>query len=333
MKFDIIRTILQKTNTNYSFENNTLAYAPANIALCKYWGKRNEQLNLPYTSSLSISLGNKGTTTSIKILSSSDSDIIFLNDQQKENDSVFATRLISFLNLFRPSTTTFFEIKTYSTIPIAAGLASSASGYAALVLALNKLFKWELSFKELSILARLGSGSACRSLWHGFVKWHAGYSDDGMDSYAEPLKMTWPDLCIGLLILSTSEKNPGSTIAMKKSLASDFFSSWLEKSKKDLSELPLSIEQHDFSNFGRIVESNALAMHSVTHTTWPPIYYSLPETIANMHLIWAMRKSGIELYFTQDAGPNLKLMFLKKDVETIKKYFKDIEIIFPFSFE
>lgn len=158
-----------------------MAFAPANIALCKYWGKRDTTLNLPLTSSLSISLGKKGATCTVQ-LSDQLQDICILNGKTLAVDSKFSTRITQFLDLFRPCEKMFFHVNSQMNIPLAAGLASSACGFASLVLALNDFFGWKLSQQELSILARLGSGSACRSLVQGFVEWQAGLRADGMDS-------------------------------------------------------------------------------------------------------------------------------------------------------
>ncbi|MCC7300566.1 MAG: diphosphomevalonate decarboxylase, partial [Verrucomicrobia bacterium] len=173
------------------------AFAPANIALCKYWGKRDAELNLPVNSSLSISLGKLGTHTAVKFSKSADK--VFLNGKPAPAD--FAARISKFLNLFRAEGQ-FFEVRTKNNIPTAAGLASSASGFAALVKALDQLFGWGFNPRELSMLARLGSGSASRSLYDGFAVWHAGVRADGMDSCSEPLSSDWKNLRIGILEVS-----------------------------------------------------------------------------------------------------------------------------------
>jgi diphosphomevalonate decarboxylase len=306
------------------------AFAPSNIALCKYWGKRNQELNLPITSSLSISLADKGATTEIKIREGAE-DLIILNNQVIDNFSSFGKRLIEFLNLFRKHNELHFTITIVSNIPVAAGMASSACGFAALILALNELYGWNLSLKELSIFARLGSGSACRSIWKGFVEWHVGLRDDGMDSHGESIFNEWPDFCIGLLILSDKEKSISSREAMQRTITtSHLYSAWPSKVSLDLSALKQAISIHDFELLGKTAESNAINMHATMLAAWPPISYYLPETMAAMHKIWNLRKEGLQLYFTQDAGSNLKLLLLKQDIETVKGFFPDIDILYPF---
>lgn len=329
-KQQVIQLILKDKINNMPINTDVKAYAPTNIALCKYWGKRNQILNLPNTESLSISMATKGTTTSIKVIDKA-YDCLILNDHEINQSSSFYQRLTAYLDLFRTSAPYHFQIKTQTNLPIAAGLASSASGFAAMALALNALFQWELTDTELSILARLGSGSACRSLWHGFVEWQLGQREDGLDCYAYPLIHTWPSLCIGLLIVSEHEKQVSSREAMQRTVTtSPYYATWPQLVKKNMLQLKEAIRSHHFHEFGKIAESNALAMHSTMHTAWPPIHYNLPITQAYMKQIWQLRADGLPLYFTQDAGPNLKLLFLKEDLQILQHYFPELIIIEPF---
>ena len=305
------------------------AFAPANIALCKYWGKRGPELNLPVTSSLSISLGRLGTNTEISF--AHDRDVILLNGSAIEEPSPFARRISSFLDLFRPERNLFFKMLTQNSIPTAAGLASSASGFAALVLALDELFAWNLSSEDLSILARLGSGSACRSVLSGFVEWQAGTRADGMDSYAVSLQEIWRDLRIGVLTVSSEEKQISSRAAMQRTVeTSQLYQSWPEKAASDLDRIKEAIGKKDFDLLGRIAESNALAMHATMMAAWPPVLYWLPESIVVMQKVWQLRLEGALIYFTMDAGPNVKILFLSKDSQLVKRNFSGVKIVVPF---
>lgn len=324
-KSDIVKLIL-KDRLSFSPKNSSAsAFAPTNIALCKYWGKRNSELNLPVTSSLSISLGDRGATVNFEL---AEQDSITLNNQPVELSSKFGKRLIDFLNLFRSASGPYFKITIQSNIPIAAGMASSACGFASTVLALDKLFDWKLSPSELSILARLGSGSASRSIWQGFVEWHAGNRDDGMDSHGESLSSAWSNLCVGLLIISSKDKGLSSREAMQRTvLTSPLYAAWPDKVKQDLTLLKKAISTQDFELLGQTSESNAMNMHATMLSAWPPVTYFLPETVIAMQKIWQLRQEGLPIYFTQDAGPNLKLLVLKKDVETLKEHFPQIEVL------
>lgn len=326
---EIFQKLLAKKNTT-PVKPFGEAFAPSNIALCKYWGKRNLELNLPLTSSLSISLDNKGANAKISSSSNQYHELIINNDllSLKSNH---VQPLLAFLDEF-----TFLDIKAYRlqlnfNIPFAAGLASSACGYAANVKAMNDFFGWHLDGKSSSILARLGSGSACRSMFEGFVQWYCGNDHDGMDSYAEPLDKSWPELCIGLYILSSQKKTISSREGMKRTVAtSSLYAAWPQKVNKDLLSLRQAITHKDFSLLGRTTESNALAMHATTLTAWPPLMYSSPETIQLIQKIWRLREKEVEIYFTQDAGPNIKVLFLEQDQEKVNYHFPNLEVISPF---
>ncbi len=304
-----------------------LAFAPTNIALCKYWGKRDTEINLPVTSSLSIALPDKGAMTTMMPHDKSRDEII-LNGQEIAPDSRFAVRTSEFLDLFRPQGTGYLHIDIQMNLPVAAGLASSACGFASLTAALNDLFDWKLSARNMSILARLGSGSASRSFWKGFVEWHAGVQADGMDCYAEPLTYEWEQLRVGLLMVEDKEKIISSRDAMQRTIdTSVLYGSWPKKVVRDLVILRQALQVKNISLLGGAAESNALSMHATMLGSWPPVCYSLPETVAAMHKIWGMRRDGLDVYFTQDAGPNLKLLFLEKDQEQVVAQFPQLEII------
>jgi len=307
------------------------AYAPSNIALCKYWGKRDSELNLPLTSSLSISLGRSGTTTVMSVIDSPE-DEVFYEGKQLAKESPFAQRLSTFLDLFRGPNAHHFHIDTHNDVPVAAGLASSASGFAALVEALNLLFSWKLDDRSLSLLARLGSGSACRSLWHGFVEWSAGVKADGSDSYATVMPDTWTDFCVGLVITNRDRKPISSREAMNLTRdTSSFYNEWPMVVEKDLAAIKQAISKQDFEQLGEVAESNAMTMHALMMSARPPIMYSLPETIAHIRKVWELRQSGVPVYFTQDAGANLKLLFEKKSLLAVQDNFESVEVIEPFS--
>ena len=307
------------------------AFAPSNIALCKYWGKRNDELNLPITSSLSVSLGHLGTTTTLSIRSGGLADEVLLNGAAVPARHKFAKGVTQFLNLFRPNATMFYRVDTRNTVPTAAGLASSASGFAALTLALNELCRWKLEPRHLSILARLGSGSASRSIYLGFVEWNAGADENGMDCYATPVKGTWPDLRLGLIKVSTAEKAISSRQAMKRTrLTSALYEAWPVKVQHDLSLVKEAIAARDFGRLGQVSESNALAMHATGLAAWPPVLFWLPESVAVMHRVWALREAGLPLFFTMDAGPNVKLLFQAADAAAVQEHFPGVELVTPF---
>jgi diphosphomevalonate decarboxylase len=326
-KSNIVQTFIPGDLLQKPQRDKGLAYAPTNIALCKYWGKRDVELNLPMTSSLSVALPDKGAFTTLTLTDQA-SDVIVLNTKTIAPTSDFAKRAVEFIDLFRGQRDWRLHVDIKMNIPVGAGLASSACGFASLVLALNDLFGWRLGLRELSILARLGSGSASRSLWNGFVEWRAGTQTDGMDSFAEPIAIEWPDLYVGILSISTEQKAISSREAMQKTVNSSLlYSLWPKKVTQDLTFLKQALQGKNFSLLGGSAESNALTMHATMLSSWPPICYFLPETIAAMHKIWELRRNGLEVYFTQDAGPNLKLLFLEKNKEALREFFPEMEIV------
>ena len=330
-KIEFVKRILK--NHTPAVKEKATAFAPANIALVKYWGKRDSQLNLPVTDSLSIDLGNLGTETTIEH-SPDGQDAVILNGNKLAYDDKFAVKVINFVDLFRealnqaatnqPSLT----ITTNNNIPTGAGVASSASGFAALTKALDQFFGLGLSGRELSLLANLGSGSASRSIFKGFVYRHAGASTDGMDSYSEPLPFTWPELKIGLVTVSVKAKRVSSREGMERTVAtSPLYKQWPQQVKEDMEKMLNAIKEKDFELLGSTAESNALAMHACIQASVPPINYFEPETVAIINKVQELRKNGLPLYLTIDAGPNVKLLYLEQDEEKVKNEFPEIRIV------
>ncbi|HEY5621777.1 MAG TPA: diphosphomevalonate decarboxylase [Pontiella sp.] len=308
------------------------AFAPSNIALCKYWGKRNAELNLPVNSSLSVSLGQLGTRTEVRLCEGESGSVtVYLNGEKQSAESSFARRVAEFIHLFPGFDRHCLKVCTENTVPTAAGLASSASGFAALVLALNDLGGWQLDTKKLSMLARLGSGSAARSVYDGFVQWHAGSSADGTDSFAERLSEEWPALRIGILELSSAEKPVGSRDGMNRTVqTSELYQSWPVQAEKDLTAIRNAISNRDFAALGKTAECNALAMHATMMAAWPPLIYFRPETVEQIQKVQRVRDEGLEVYLTIDAGPNIKLLFLEETRDEVASVFPGLQVIRPF---
>lgn len=319
---NMIKQLLPKTTAAIKIQG--VGVAPVNIALIKYWGKRCQIFNLPVTDSLSVTLPNCYSKTQIK--PSLSSDLYYLHGEKSLENSMFFKRTAAFLDLFRTPDVPFFEVCTENTVPTAAGLASSASGFAALVLALNDLFGWHLSDKHLSILARLGSGSACRSLWNGFVHWHAGIAEDGLDSFATPLATIWPNLMMGIIMINDQQKSISSRQAMQQTVnTSTLYQAWPATVTHHLTKLLAAIATQDFALLGQTTEHNAECMHATMQASWPSISYRLPQTLAVIETVKTLRQDGLAVYFTQDAGPNIKLLFEQKDLNALQMHFPQMQ--------
>lgn len=332
-----INAVLQNSKNPTPFssvKSEGFGQAPVNIALSKYWGKRDIELNLPINGSVSISLPGLGTKTHLS-LTQGNEDTISLNGESLPAGNKFAKRLSAFLDWFRKDSDTAFHVETINSVPTAAGLASSASGYAALVFALDDLFDWQLSKPQLSLLARFGSGSASRSVYDGFAMWHIGESENGLDSFAEEIDVQWPEFTIGLVKVDTQEKSVGSTVGMQQTVETcDLYQSWPQQAERDIQTIHQAILNKDFCTLGKTAEHNALSMHATMIATWPPIVYWQPESVAAMQVVWQLREAGIEVYFTMDAGPNLKLILQDKNQQAVTEAFSKIhmpvEFILPF---
>ncbi|OMH33932.1 diphosphomevalonate decarboxylase [Motiliproteus sp. MSK22-1] len=307
------------------------AFAASNIALCKYWGKRDRELNLPINPSLSVSLADLGTRTRLTPIEGK-KDKIRLNGKVVNGSSSFATKIVEFLDLFRSSKAARLQVDTHNSIPTAAGLASSASGFAALTKAINQLYGFDLDPAIQSAFARMGSGSASRSIFDGFVEWQMGVREDGMDSHAVPFEESWPEFRIGLLTLTEAEKTVGSRSGMQRTLeTAHLYQSWPLQACADLEKLKQAIRDRNFEILGQTAEQNALSMHATMIASWPPLLYWQPESVATMQRIWQLRESGVCVYFTMDAGPNIKVLFEAGQQAVIEQTFPQVKVVSPFA--
>ncbi|MBN1406742.1 MAG: diphosphomevalonate decarboxylase [Calditrichaceae bacterium] len=297
------------------------AIAHSNIALVKYWGKRNGALNLPAVGSISITLDALSTTTNVEFVPGLNKDQLFLNDIQVEGKEQI--RVQNFMNLVRRESgiKNYTVIKSGNNFPTAAGLASSASAFAALALAGTTAAGLKVTKKDLTILARIGSGSAARSIFGGFVEMHKGIYKNGSDAFAEPLadENYW-DLRVLIAVTSESKKKIGSTDGMTQSKkTSPYYRNWIAASPKDLSGMRAAIKQKNFTKLGEISEFSCLKMHALALATTPALIYWNGTTVDGMHLIRELRGKGSEVYFTIDAGPQLKAICQAKDEHKIKR--------------
>ena len=297
------------------------ARAHTNIALIKYWGKRDESLFLPMNNSLSITLDKFHTTTSVEFCPCLPADLFIMNNQLTSGTEM--SKITHFLDRIRDMSGKRWHAVVHSTnnFPTAAGFASSASGYAALTAAATKAIGLDLGYKALSQLARLGSGSACRSIYGGYVEWQKGEKSDGTDSFAKPVLEggNW-DLSIVSVLVTDAPKKVSSREGMKRTVeTSPFYSSWLESVETDFLNAKEALSQHDFELLGSIVESNALKMHATTLGATPPFMYWNSATLDVIQEVQSLRSGGIQAYFTIDAGPNVKVLCQPKDEQAVKE--------------
>lgn len=283
------------------------ARAYSNIALIKYWGKRDEELVLPMNSSLSLTLEGFFTETEVIFDAELEKDCFYLNG--KLQDEPATEKISRFLDLFRNEAKLDLPavVRSENFFPTAAGLASSASGFAALAAAANVASGLNLDRRKLSTYARRGSGSAARSIYGGFVEWQKGTCSE--DSYATPIDDANWDIGMVVVMVNTGKKSVSSREGMKLTLAtSPFYQGWLQGVEEDLAEIKKAIVARDLEKIGLIAERNALKMHAITLGANPPLLYWEPDTVLAMQRVMELRKEGFSCYFTMDAGPNVKIL-------------------------
>lgn len=304
------------------------AKAHSNIALVKYWGKRNEHLMLPQNSSISMTLDKFYTITTVKFSERLKEDELWLNKKKQEGKELEGIEKP--LKKVRELAGIKLKAKVMSenNFPTAAGLASSASGFAAMALAASKAAGLNLDKKELSILSRIGSGSASRSILGGFVEWKKGEKSNGLDSFAVQVadENHWPEFRMITTIVSSKKKKIKSRAGMTQTVKNcPYYRAWLDTIEEDLNAVGRGIKNKKFSLVGRTAELNSLKMHATMMTTTPSIIYWQPLTMKVIHLIQDLRERGIECYFTMDAGPNVKVMTLKNNEKKVLKELNKIK--------
>lgn len=298
------------------------AVAPASIAFIKYWGKKNEVLRLPQNGSISMNLDSVLTTTSVEFKDEYAQDEIILNGKRIASGE----RVIKQLNLVRKLAGADIKAKvvTDNNFPTAAGIASSASGFAALTMAAAAALNLDLPEKELSILARQGSGSACRSIPSGFVEWIAGAASDS--SYAVSLyPPDYWDICDVIAIVNDEEKEISSSVGQKLASTSPFFSARLANIGNKIKTVKGYLADRNFKSFGELIEAEALELMAIMMTSAPALIYWRPETVKLIKKIMEWRRLGLDVYFTEDAGPNLHIIIEGRNLESLSGELRGIK--------
>jgi len=293
--------------------STSIARAHANIALVKYWGKRDARLNLPAAGSLSLTLDALVTTTQVTFDPGLTGDELMLDGVPAAPAE--RARTSEFLDLVRAEAgiTQRARVVSKNEFPTASGLASSASGYAALAVAAMAAAGAAPGTRQLSILARRGSGSAARSVFGGFVRMHDGAQgpSDGTAAFAEPLASPLTDRVrmVIAIIGGGAPKSHGSRDAMDHTaLTSPLYRAWLDLVPRDLAAAEAALAAGDLEQLGEITEGNALAMHASAIAARPAVIYWQPATLAALAQVRALRAGGRAAWATMDAGPHVKVL-------------------------
>lgn len=280
------------------------ARACSNIAFIKYWGNRDETLKLPMNSSISMNLDSIYTQTTVQWDEALKSDELVLNGEQTIGQALMrVSEHLAFIRQ-RLSIDSFAHVESANNFPMGAGIASSASSFAALTVAAVAAAGVILSERELTTIARLGSGSASRSIPAGFVIWHQGDSHES--SYAESFAPPdhW-DLVDVIAIISGDHKAVGSRAGHTSANTSDLQMARVSGAGERLRICQQAILERDFATFADVVEHDSNLMHAVMMTSRPPLFYWLPTTLTVMSAVRQWRAEGIQVCYTLDAGPNV----------------------------
>ena len=306
----------------------------ANIAIVKYWGKKDAKKMIPATSSISLTLNDMFTETEMEFISDEDikisvekemkngdykdkfsnmTDLFYLNGELQ--DSVHTEKISKVVDLFRENRSQKVKISTTNNMPTAAGLSSSSSGLSAVIKACNKLFGKNYTQSELAQISKFGSGSSSRSFFGPIAAW----DKDTGEIYEVRTDLK---LAMIVLVLNENKKEISSRNGMELcAKTSTYFDEWVKQSKIDFVNMKKYLAENNFEKVGILTEENALRMHKTTETANPPFTYFNEKTYEAMDFVKNLRNNSEKCYFTMDAGPNVKVLCLEEDLEKLAGIF------------
>jgi diphosphomevalonate decarboxylase len=288
------------------------AIAHANIALVKYWGKRDDALHLPEAPSLSIALDRLSTTTTVELGAPNDS--LVLDGRPAGEGELRRARLL----LDAAGIGERARIESRNSFPTAAGLASSASGFAALAVAACAAAGQERTSRQLSALARRGSGSAARSVPGGWAAWEDEFAEEVAPPQHLPLRAV-------VAICGEGKKDVGSRDGMKLSRdTSPYHAAFIAQCRRDYAEARASLRGRDLPALGALAERNALRMHADALAADPPILYWEPPTISCLQGLRRLREGGVGTWATIDAGPHVVALCAPEDAPRVESALRAI---------
>lgn len=299
------------------------AEAHPNIALVKYWGKRDAELNLPAAGSLSLTLAPMRTRTTVRW--GAERDALWLDDAPVLGRPLH--RISRFLDLIRADAPELghAEVRSDNDFPTAAGVASSASAFAALALAATAAAGRRPDDRTLSTLARRGSGSAARSVFGGWVRMHA--ADTHNEAFAEPLfasPLDW-DVRVCMALTTTGAKDVPSTDGMDLTAAtSPYYDAWLGTVPPAIDAATQAIAARDIEALAQVAEASALQMHASAIAATPGVLYWNGTTVALIHAVRRWRSEGLPCFFTIDAGPHVKVFAEAGAAEQVAARLRDV---------
>ena len=308
----------------------------ANIAIIKYWGKKDAEKMIPSTSSISLTLNDMFTETEMEFINDSDikiavekkiksgnckdkfsdmTDLFYLNGELQ--DRKHTEKISKVVDLFRENRNHKVKIATTNNMPTAAGLSSSSSGLSAVIKACNELFEKNYTQSELAQISKFGSGSSSRSFFGPVAAW----DKDTGEIYEVKTDLK---LAMIVLVLNENKKEISSRNGMELcGKTSTYFDEWVKQSEVDFVNMKKYLDENDFEKVGTLTEENALRMHKTTETANPPFTYFNEKTYEAMDFVKNLRNNGEKCYFTMDAGPNVKVLCLEEDLEKLAGIFEE----------
>jgi diphosphomevalonate decarboxylase len=296
--------------------HSATALAHPNIAAIKYWGNRDEALRIPVNGSISINLDGLFTRTTVSFQPSLPFDELIINGNEVAGSALERVSLILDLIREMAGIKERAGIVSENNFPSGAGIASSASAFAALALASSKAAGLNLSESKLSILARRGSGSAARSIPNGFVEWQMGTSDEDSFAYSIAPREHWA-LTDCIAIINASHKKTGSTEGHALASTSPLQFARVDDAPRRIEICRRAILERDFDLFASVVELDSDMMHSVMMTSHPALHYWLPTSMAVMQAVRAWREEGASACYTVDAGANVHVLCPEKEADEV----------------
>ena len=306
----------------------------ANIAIVKYWGKKDAEKMIPATSSISLTLNDMFTETEMEFIKDKDiktavekeikngnykdkfsnmTDLFYLNGELQ--DKMHTEKISKVVDLFRENRSQKVKISTTNNMPTAAGLSSSSSGLSAVIKACNELFGKNYAQSELAQISKFGSGSSSRSFFGPIAAWDKDTGE--ICEVKTDLK-----LAMIVLVLNENKKKISSRNGMELcAKTSTYFDEWVKQSEIDFINMKKYLAENDFEKVGTLTEENALRMHKTTETANPPFSYFNEKTYEAMDFVKNLRNNGEKCYFTMDAGPNVKVLCLEEDLEKLAEIF------------
>ncbi|MCC6567778.1 MAG: diphosphomevalonate decarboxylase [Anaerolineales bacterium] len=302
---------------------NATAVSHPNIAFIKYWGNRDNALRIPMNGSISMNLDGLTTRTTVSFQPSLPFDELIINGREVMGAGL--KRVSEILDLIREKANLNIraEVITENNFPSGAGIASSASAFAALALAGSTAAGLTLSERELSRLARRGSGSASRSIPEGFVEWQVGTDDDDSFAFSIAPPNHW-DLVDLVVIVSAAHKKTGSTEGHAIAPTSPLQTARVADAPRRLEKCRQAILAKDFNSFASIVELDSDMMHAVMMTSTPALQYWKPASLAVMEAVRMWRADGLPACYTMDAGANVHALTLESEAQGIEKKLREI---------